>query len=299
LLTPSVRAVDVLREAPDRCAVGVETATRFTITNTRKWRRAGPLLLTDRAPSLETRTVYVSRLAPGVSASVVVHRPPQQRGRWPSGAVVTVDGCSLLGGFRRRRRLYDDRPTVVHPEPASALALADITDLRNSGQGAPSRRSGRGTDVLGLREWRPGDAVSAVSWRASASRGRLVALEREEPTSAQLMVAVGTAGDGQHWERALARAAATAVAALRGGQQLTLISGADVTRPKSVREALDWFASCEQPEASSAATVRAMRNHCFGPLIWLSTTTGQLTGSIGGAIGGVCHLGAPELEVDR
>jgi uncharacterized protein (DUF58 family) len=296
-LTPSVRRIHLVRDTPQRWTAGVESAVRITVTNNRKHRGAGPFRVTDAVAGLEPQTILVPRLAAGASAVAQLRRTPPHRGQWHAGAVITVDGCSPLGGFRRRRRFSDDRPTVVHPAPVAALALADRSARTHAGRHGSSRRVGRSSEVLGLREWRPGDAAGAVSWRASAARGRLVVLEREQPTAGHVVVAVGTVDAGEQWEHAVARAAATACAALRTGRRVTLVVGSEATTPTSALAALDWFAALDRPVATSADTLRTVLSRDDAALVWLSTT--PLESAATGLTAGVWHLGGPARDGGR
>jgi uncharacterized protein (DUF58 family) len=174
----------------------------------------------------------------------VAQRPalPVRRGRWTTGGDLVVESFSPLGGFVRRTTRTIDGGWFVHPAAAPPLRVPEVAggDLLGA---SPSRRSGSGTDFLGIREWRSGDPSSSIHWRASARRDQLVVLERERPGRPAVVVAVGIAGDGDDWEHALARVAATAIRALRSGRPVVLLAETDYVTPKAAGDMLDWFAA--------------------------------------------------------
>jgi len=107
-----------------------------------------------------------------------------------------------------------------------------------------------GTDVHGIRDWRPGDDANQVHWRSSARRGRLVVLEREMPKPGGLaLVLAATPGDDS-WESVVSVGAWTGVAAVEAGRDVTLVAavagGAEVG-PDDATTILDW---CAQSNAS-------------------------------------------------
>ncbi|MFP5310408.1 MAG: DUF58 domain-containing protein [Actinomycetes bacterium] len=94
--------------------------------------------------------------------------------------------------------------------------------------GDEALRAGHGTDVVGVREYRPGDPVRSVHWRSSARRGELVVRELAEPAQPRLRVEVG-AGT---WDRvALDRAAEVCAAVATDGWDhgMPVTLGADGT----------------------------------------------------------------------
>jgi hypothetical protein len=162
----------------------------------------------------------------------------------------------------------------IHPAPAAPLRLPDRASGEAYGR-ASSARSGPGIDFFGIREWRPGDANSAIHWRASARRNQLVVMERERPGHPALLVVVGPLADNDPQEALLSRVAATALHALRDGREvLLLVAGGStaVTRPL---DALDWFAGVAPEGPPSVEDVRSAL-HLAGSgsiVLWLGAAT--------------------------
>jgi uncharacterized protein (DUF58 family) len=254
VLTSNPCALTIARSAPARMRAGQSATVRITVSNRRRLRALGPLLITDRAPGLPEATVFIHRVRPGVSVVADVVRTPSHRGRWADGGSVTVDARSALGGFSRRRVWTGAEATVVHPGSASPVQLrpGSSTSTRST---SGSGRAGRGTEVLGLREWRPGDGAGAVHWRSSARRGSLSVLERDLPLTDDLIVALGRCGTGEDWEHAVSRVATTAAAAFRRGSRVTVVTGAGASTQTSLTMLLDWFADIERHPAATGPQI--------------------------------------------
>jgi uncharacterized protein (DUF58 family) len=257
LLTPGAALDDVARHTPSRMAVGVEATVQLSFTS-RRTRFAGrrPIVLIDHAPGLDVGRYVTPALHGGERAIGQRAAMPLRRGCWTDGGWVDLEAYSPLGGWVRRSRVRLSESGWVHPAPAIPLRLPDPASGELYGRGTSSS-SGGGVDFFGIREWRPGDARSAIHWRASARRNELVVMERERPGHPTLVVVVGPLGAGDGPESLLARVAATTLHALRDGRGVVLVadgSPATVSRPI---DALDWFAGVDPIVAPPAEHLRA------------------------------------------
>ncbi|MDQ0743431.1 uncharacterized protein (DUF58 family) [Clavibacter sp. B3I6] len=110
------------------------------------------------------------------------------------------------------------------------------------------RRSDGGEDDLGTREYRAGDPMRRVHWRATARHGELMVRQEEQRSSPRSLVLLDTRAAGfplhadddgdsdRAFERAVAFAASVGVHLQRGGYAVQLVetaggSGAAATRP--------------------------------------------------------------------
>jgi uncharacterized protein (DUF58 family) len=106
-----------------------------------------------------------------------------------------------FGFFRRRRHLDLPAELLIYPayQPIKRLRLLE------SHKFAQQQVSRRGTsgEVIGVREYRPGDSPRTVHWRSSARAGRLIVKEfadEEQPTLtvALDLSAMGNVGEGKY-----------------------------------------------------------------------------------------------------
>lgn len=255
LLRPRLDAVQV-ELAPVHARVGEQVEVVLRVRN--GGRRPTPALrLTDRARGLAPVVVAVPALRPGDEVTTPLHRAAIARGRTASSPVELV-AAAPLGLLRVTREVEVPGPFVVAPRRVAAVELVG----GGHGVGGSSvDAAGAGTEVLGLRMWRPGDGARAVSARASARHGRPVVLERERDTGAAVVVLCAGAGRGPSWEQAVERCCALAEDAVRRGRPPVLLATGTAPPPVAgLGAVLDWHAGLDAVRALDAATLeRAIR----------------------------------------
>lgn len=137
-----------------------------------------------------------------------------------------VRACSVVstypvGLFRARTAVEGPGEWVVYPAPA------DLPEARTSGE-LVAHLSGQlggvdGSDQpSGLREFRPGDELRSVHWRASARKSNLVVKEWEGDAARGLEVVLDRRCDPHTLEQALSLISALALAARDDKECLTL-----------------------------------------------------------------------------
>ncbi|MGH3743628.1 MAG: DUF58 domain-containing protein [Mycobacteriales bacterium] len=244
------RAGTVRLVRPDRAVSGARTVVRVERVGTPAV--AGDLVATLAVPG----GPVVGRLPVGCDATSVSH-DTGPRGPMPPLAYI-ADAYGPLGLAARRRHLLDTTPVLVHPAPAEPLPVPAGGDTDVGG--GTAGRLGPGLTPAGLRDHRPGDPQRHVAWRATARQGVPVMREWALDADAGLVVVTGTFGPAD--EPAVARAAATAVAAIRDGRQVTVLSADATGRPVTPGEALDLFARLVSAPAPAHGTP--------GPVLWLA-----------------------------
>ncbi len=134
-----------------------------------------------------------------------------------------------FGLFRKGMRLRVDLELLAFPE-----LLPDPLD-RVAGAGRQgeesSRRAGRGHELLGLRDFRPGDDPRRIHWKQTARLGRPVFTEREEETGRRISIVADNgvgrlsgAADEERFERMVSRAAAAVCDYLERGFEVELVT---------------------------------------------------------------------------
>ncbi len=111
---------------------------------------------------------------------------PRRLGRytWPAASIRVGGGLQLAWW---PRTIAVDRTVVVVPD--SAAAGERSRGERDAGS-QPARVGGAGAEVLQLRDYRRGDPLRAVDWKASARRGRLVSRDFSQDQHLEVIVAV-------------------------------------------------------------------------------------------------------------
>ena len=155
-------------------------------------------------------------------ARIVVPVPPLARGVYRVRAA-RIASSWPLGLWSARRPLAAPPELVVYPSP-SALAtsrgagggVGELYDMLGAAQGylQPSE----------LREYRPGDELRLVHWKASARRGTLVIKEWEGGTGSGHEVVIDLRAKGEELEEGLSAVSALAQAAREQKEVLTVHS---------------------------------------------------------------------------
>ena len=164
--------------AAERCRVGDRVACRARVT------RFG-------RPAQSPRVDWPADGGEDLAAGLVT---PTRRGVFPKpgcGPVFTSDWP--FGIVTARRPLALDRPLVVRPLTAAVRFPAGSVAARRSGRDSSTALPGTAGDIMGVRDYRPGDPARSIHWPQTARRGELVVCER--PGSAAARVRILLIGD--------------------------------------------------------------------------------------------------------
>jgi uncharacterized protein (DUF58 family) len=274
VLRPRLDQVTCTRGRSARGAAGDRVTTVLEVGNT-GGRPSAALVVLDELPGHGTVRVAVPALAPGARIRLHTERVALHRTSGPAGTV-TLHAWSPFGLVGSRRRLTPTGRAVVHPAPV-AVPVLPAGRGAPGGDGARGRPvAGSGTEVLGLRAWRPGEPRTSVSARASARHGRPLVLERERQDERDLVVLV-TAGAGAAWEHGLSQAAALAADALHRGRPLVLL-GLAGPPPRSAAQVLDAVAAADDaPPLTVPAARAALRSAgTGGTLVLVASSSDEL-----------------------
>jgi len=220
----------VTRTLPDALAVGVAREVEIALESRRRmcvdvfdlhpggW-QADDLPRRLRLPAASvTRMRY--RLQPAARGCFVfagVHLRLQSPWRLWTGL--------RTAGQAQETRVYPDfaplaRLTLFSTEQASMLVGAHLR-----------RRRGEGTDFRQMREYRTGDSLRQVDWKATARARKLISREYQDERNQQLLLVVDTgrrmlASEGglSHFDHALNAALVVAWLALRQGDAVGLMA---------------------------------------------------------------------------
>lgn len=165
--------------------------------------------------------------------------------RGPLGAHTWVmESSDLLGLFRGRRTSPDSEVALVLPRFTSLSHRPQARELEAS---VAAPRAGSGTELFGVREYRPGDSLRRIHWRSSARHGELVVREYEPPGVQTLGIFCDPAPRGVEGADQVARIAASeAWDCVRSGGRVVLWGpGLAPSLPEEARSfwaMLDWLA---------------------------------------------------------
>jgi uncharacterized protein (DUF58 family) len=178
--------VELELQVPEYWPLARSQAVEFTFRQ-----RARPTLwiqvaLSSPAEFASQPRVETLRLKSGAPTSAKLNSAPRRLGRysWPS-PTVRIGGTLRLAWWPRKIAV-DRRVTVV---PDMVADTERSSGDRDAGA-QPARIGGTGGEVLQLRDYRRGDPLRAVDWKATARRGRLVSRDFSQDQHLEVIVAI-------------------------------------------------------------------------------------------------------------
>lgn len=166
-----------------------------------------------------------------------------------------LEATDPLGLFRYRRPGSDSEAAVVLPRFTSLTSRPQVRELE-ANVAAP--RAGSGTELFGVREYRPGDPLRRIHWRSSARHGQLVVREFEPPGVRTVGIFCDPKPPSREVADQIARLAASeAWDCIRDGGRVLLWSpGFEPSRPdesRSLWALLEWLARYPELPAQGGA----------------------------------------------
>ncbi len=136
---------------------------------------------------------YATQIAAGNFAAVSYRVCPDRRGDASFGAPHIRLG-SPLGLWQRLHRIGPVSEIKVFPDFSKLLGhTLTATDRRSPTAGAiRKRRRGEGTDFRQLREYRPGDSLRSIDWKATARLQKPISREYQEERDQQVVFLLDT-----------------------------------------------------------------------------------------------------------
>ncbi|MFI5314806.1 MAG: DUF58 domain-containing protein [Myxococcota bacterium] len=172
---------EVAREVPAALAVGV--AARVTLSLANRGGRRARLRVFDHFPAgFEAHGLPRDLpLAPGERATFSYELRPLARGRRPFGRAELVSR-SPLGLWRRRIGAGSEQDLRVFPNFRAVSRYELLAAANRAGELGIRRRPrrGEGLEFHQLREYREGDSLRQIDWKATARLHRAVSREYEE-----------------------------------------------------------------------------------------------------------------------
>ena len=247
-IAPSLR---VERELAGVWPVG--TWNHVTVRLHNDGARALPLELFDDYPgSWEMEGLaHSTQLAPGALCAITYRLRADMRGPASFGPA-HLRVASALRLWTRTHRLGASSSIKVFPDFSQLLGhTLSATDRRSPAAGAiRKRRRGEGTDFRQLREYRQGDSMRSIDWKATARRNKPISREYQEERDQQVVFLLDTGRRMQardsvttHFDHALNAVLTLGFLAQKQGDAVGLMTfGGEETRwlaPQKGRTGLD------------------------------------------------------------
>lgn len=171
---------------PERWPLGRERTIQFLFVQDRRAQlRIQAALQAPAQFAAETRIAPL-RLARGQTVALELRAEPRRLGRyrWPVPALRVAGPLQLAWWPAHPAAEYI---ATVIPD---LIGRSERIGGNASGEGTATHFGGGSTEILQLREYRHGDSLHAIDWKASARRGRLVSRELAEERRLEIVLAV-------------------------------------------------------------------------------------------------------------
>lgn len=173
--------IDIDRQVANSLPLGVETPVAVKINNTSG--RAINVQLFDHHPaSLHTTELpQTTNIKSGQWNTFRYHVTPTQRGKFIFD-MAQVRLLSPLGLWWLDKKIEQKSTVHVYPNFAAVtkyILLATMDRVQQMGI-RKRRRRGEGSEFHQLREFRDGDSMRQVDWRATARHGKLISREYQD-----------------------------------------------------------------------------------------------------------------------
>ncbi|RKN42296.1 DUF58 domain-containing protein [Streptomyces hoynatensis] len=234
------------RLTPATIAAGTEARVTLLVENVTRL-PSGLLLLQDRVPYvLGSRPRFMlDRVEPGGRREVSYRVRSELRGRYPMGPL-QVRLADPFGMVEISRSFGGQDLLTVLPRIETLPPVGLGGEAGGHGEGGQRTVALAGEDDVIPREYRHGDDLRRVHWRATAHRGALMVRREEQPLRARCTVLLDTrrtgylgAGPESAFERAVSGAASAVLHLAQRGYQVTLLTDTGLLVPGSEAEITD------------------------------------------------------------
>ena len=217
---------------PARVPVGSSAQVHLRLQNAARL-PSSTLLVEDRLPyTLGSRPRFIlRRIEPGGNRRVAYRIRSEHRGRFEIGPL-TLRSADPLGLFELSRSFTAQHTLTVVPrvQPLVAGTLGALWSGRGEGHAAYAAAAGE--EDIGVREYRHGDDLRRIHWRATAHHGELMVRREERTWHSRCTILVDSragahrgTGPAASYEWAVSAAASTAVHLLNQGYHVRLSTG--------------------------------------------------------------------------
>lgn len=227
----SLRKLMVVRRLPPRAQVGRPHLVEIEVYNGKGKVPSYAIEVEDlREGQPADKRCFFLKISPGSAQVAAYRRTPQQRGidRHVGFRVATRFPFGL---FEKSREIRADGDLVIYPAVDPVRLRRDEPGAAISGTGSVGR--GGGDEIAGVRPERLGDDPRDIYWRKSTMASQRVMRERARETSPDVKLALDVrrpakAPDDfpQRFERAVREVASHAVAHVKRGDRVTVVTSA-------------------------------------------------------------------------
>lgn len=188
----SVRGLRCHRQISDHVFEEDTVGVSLLVSNPSRLPKFFVALREDLSPWLETDEAQflIPVLWPGQTVTLEYRAHATKRGMLPVGPL-RIGATDPIGVFFRSTAFSDTSSAVVYPRPLD-IPSHDLGGSVSFGGGLAERmaRAGEGMDYHGVRDYKPGDELRRIHWKATARLQRLSVIEFQQSYAADIAIAL-------------------------------------------------------------------------------------------------------------
>ncbi len=249
----ALRGIEVRRTLPREIVAGSDNPVQIEVRNTQRKVPAFAIVVEDRSVAEHVATaalgddwrlvreqdlpvigrIFALRVGAQQTESRGYPLRPARRGELRFHSV-RVSTRFPFGLFLKSRTIYAPGSALVYPEIEPLHSPTAALGSEGSTEATAQSRAG-GDDVIGLREWQPGDPMNRVHWKSSLRRSRLHVRTQQDDRRAEVEVCLRTGGhqSPHQFEKRVAWAASEVASHLAVGSRVGLITDREHLRAES------------------------------------------------------------------
>ena len=216
----NLNGLQVLRSAAEPVFAGQQATLLISLVNPSARTRIGlEIALGSQRQSLS--------LPPAQPGEACISLPTSHRG-WMAPPRMRIQTRQPIGLFQAWSWFRPEQPLLVWPQPATNPP--PLPDHAAELEGQDQQHQLEGDEFFSLRNWREGDPLHRVAWKASQRHDTLLARELRRPRSRQLMLDLDQA-PGRDREERIRIVTAWTLQAFRQQRSWTLRLGPETLGP--------------------------------------------------------------------
>lgn len=212
-------------------------------------------------------------IKPNEEVAVIYYVIPTKRGD-AEFTEVDLRAKSRLGLWTFKIKIALNKTVKIYPDFSAIAQLAGLEHDQQSAQIGLhiQQRRGEGMEFRQLRDFRKGDGLRRVDWKASSRMGKLIARDYQDERDQEIIFMLDCGrrlhtkdGDISHFDHCLNAVLLTAYVALNKGDRVGLMTfagnelwfpprGGESALPAMIRQVYDLHSSFQNPDYLTAAS---------------------------------------------
>lgn len=220
LLRLNLRGLSMSISVPQPVFAGQPSRMKINIKNSKA--RAAAYSLRVHLPEGMQGEGYVNHIQAASESGCGADVKFSRRGIYRYGSFTIESGFPFIF-LTKRINARVEGEVIVYPK---IIETGHLSDMTGRGDESQTIKRGKGSEILGIRDFSSGDDTKSIHWKASAKAERLMVKEFSEELPRTFSIVLDNAGqfNKSAFERSVSYAAGAAMKLIEAGYYVRLIS---------------------------------------------------------------------------